>query len=111
MSGEAVRSRRKKLNLSQEELSEKAGISRPYLSQIESGTRPGSVSVLEKIAGALGIEVKEFFSTPGLSQPELEETEIELLIAFAKLDEIDRNSVLQHAKALAQVTEMKGILS
>jgi len=88
-----------------------AKLSRPYLSQIENGTRPGSLKVLGRIALALSIGLEDLISTSESSAPELDETEIVMLIAFAKLNKLDRNSVLQHARALAQVTEMKGILT
>lgn len=39
----------------QEVLARKAGISKPYLSQIETGARSGSARVLRKIAKALAV--------------------------------------------------------
>ena len=39
----------------QQELSEKIGISVPYLSQLEHGRRKGSVRVMSDIANALGV--------------------------------------------------------
>lgn len=38
------------------ELARRAGVSGPYLTQIEAGTRKASKPVLMKLAGALGIE-------------------------------------------------------
>lgn len=40
-------------------LAENAGISAPYLSQIESGARDGAVETLRKIADTLGVTVDE----------------------------------------------------
>jgi DNA-binding Xre family transcriptional regulator len=45
--------------LSGSELSDKAGISQAYLSQIESGKRSGTVATLKKIAIALGLAVDD----------------------------------------------------
>lgn len=42
-----------------QELSDKAGISKPYLSQLESGKRIGSTDVLRRIAEQLGIAVDD----------------------------------------------------
>lgn len=48
-------------NFTQEELSEKAGISSDYLSEIERGKRTPSLKRLILIADALDIEVYKFF--------------------------------------------------
>jgi transcriptional regulator with XRE-family HTH domain len=41
--------------LTQQELAERAGISKPYLSQIETGKRQGTVETLSAIARSLGV--------------------------------------------------------
>lgn len=41
--------------LTQQELADKAGISKPYLSQIESGKRQGTVETLAAVARALDV--------------------------------------------------------
>ena len=48
-------------NLTQEKLSEKAGISIDFLSLIERGKNAPSFESLEKIASALKVPVKELF--------------------------------------------------
>jgi DNA-binding XRE family transcriptional regulator len=45
--------------LSQQELAETVGISVPYLSQLETGKRKGSLVVLAKIAKALGVPLDD----------------------------------------------------
>ncbi len=45
--------------LTQRQLAQAAGISVPYLSQIESGTRKGSMTVLSAIADALGLSLDD----------------------------------------------------
>jgi DNA-binding XRE family transcriptional regulator len=42
-------------NLTQQELAGRAGISKPYLSQIETGKRQGTVETLRAIARALDV--------------------------------------------------------
>ncbi len=44
--------------LSQQELAEKVGISTPYLSQLETGKRIGSLKVLTAVANALSISLE-----------------------------------------------------
>ena len=45
--------------LTQRELAEAAGISKPYLSQIESGKRSGTTEVLSAIANALDLSLDD----------------------------------------------------
>ena len=50
---------RKEKGLSQEELSEASGLHRTYISDIERGERNVSLKNIEKIAKALGVDMKE----------------------------------------------------
>jgi ribosome-binding protein aMBF1 (putative translation factor) len=52
-----VRTLREYRGLSAADLAVRAGISRSYLSQIESGTREGTGSTLKRIASALDVDV------------------------------------------------------
>lgn len=56
-----VRQLREIKGWSQEDLSHKAGIHPTYLSGLECGRRNPTVKVLEKIAKALGVSVKDLF--------------------------------------------------
>jgi len=53
----AIKTWREYRKLAQPELAEKAGISVPYLSQLETNKRKGSLKVLSAIAKALGISL------------------------------------------------------
>ena len=44
-------------NLSAAALAEKAGISKPYLSEIETGKKPGSIDAYKAVAEALGVSL------------------------------------------------------
>jgi transcriptional regulator with XRE-family HTH domain len=59
--GLAVRTRREELGLVQEELAERAGIHRTYLSDVERGSRNVSLVNIERLAGALGLSLSELF--------------------------------------------------
>jgi len=59
--GDAVRSRREELGLTQEDLAEKAGIHRTYLSDIERGTRNVSLVNIERLADALSLSLPDLF--------------------------------------------------
>lgn len=48
---------RKHRGLTQEELAKKAGISRPYLTEIETGKKDGSLRAMKNIAKVLNVSV------------------------------------------------------
>ncbi|MCX6050814.1 MAG: helix-turn-helix domain-containing protein [Chloroflexi bacterium] len=45
--------------LTQQQLAEQAGISKPYLSQLESGKRHGTTNVLNRIAQVLNVSLED----------------------------------------------------
>ncbi len=59
--GDAVRDRREVLGMTQEDLAEKAGIHRTYVSDIERGSRNVSLINIERLAIALTIPVSGLF--------------------------------------------------
>lgn len=59
--GYAVKVRREELGLTQEDLAEKAGIHRTYLSDVERGTRNLSLLNIEKLAAALALRMSKLF--------------------------------------------------
>lgn len=60
--GEKIRSRRETLNMTQEELAAKSGVSRQTISAIENGLRDNIMTVtLAAIARALDTTVDSFF--------------------------------------------------
>ena len=56
-----VRDTRKKLNMTQAELADKTGMNRTVLGRLEKGEYEPSISQLESLAEALGLEVTSFF--------------------------------------------------
>ena len=64
--GKAIRRRRRELDLSQEELAERAGLHRNYISGIETGTRNPSLKNIEKLANALEISMARLFTDYGV---------------------------------------------
>jgi DNA-binding XRE family transcriptional regulator len=54
-----IRTYRTYRKLSVSELAEAAGISQPYLSEIEAGKKTGSVDVLKRIAAALKVDLDD----------------------------------------------------
>ena len=58
--GEKIKCERLKKSLKQYELAKKAGISNTFLSDIEVGRTSPSLKTLDKIAKALGVDIKIF---------------------------------------------------
>lgn len=60
--GKRVRKLRNNLRISQEELANLAGLDRTYITSVECGKRNISIVNIEKLANALQVSLKEFFS-------------------------------------------------
>jgi transcriptional regulator with XRE-family HTH domain len=80
--GEFIRDQRRVGHLSLRKLSEMAGISNPYLSQIERGLRKPSAEILQQIARALEISSETLYVRAGI----LEERDGADLIAEIRRD-------------------------
>lgn len=79
--GAFIRDQRQIGRISLRKLSEMAGISNPYLSQIERGLRKPSADILQQIAKALRISAETLYVRAGI----LEEREGEEDVAMAVL--------------------------
>ena len=66
--GEVLRTWRQRRGLTLRGLAEAAGVSYVTVSRIEQGRMSPTVAMLEKLAGALGIAVRDFFP-PGRPRP------------------------------------------
>ena len=64
--GSFIRSQRELAQVSVRQLAEKAGVSNPYLSQIERGLRKPSAEVLNQIAKALRVSADVLYVRAGL---------------------------------------------
>lgn len=64
--GKAIRRRRRELDLSQEELAERAELHRTYISNIERGELNPSLETMEKLVKALDINVSALFANYGI---------------------------------------------
>ena len=64
--GEFIKSQREVASMSVRRLAEMAGVSNPYLSQIERGLRRPSAEILQQLAKALKISVETLYVRAGL---------------------------------------------
>ncbi len=74
--GEFIREQRKVGHLSLRKLSDMAGISNPYLSQIERGLRKPSAEILQQIARALEISSETLYIRAGILEPRDGDTDL-----------------------------------
>jgi transcriptional regulator with XRE-family HTH domain len=75
--GEFIRDQRRNARLSLRKLSELAGISNPYLSQIERGLRKPSAEILQAIARGLRISSETLYVRAGILEQRADEHDLE----------------------------------
>ena len=68
--GRYIREQRHQAELSLRKLASQAGVSNPYLSQIERGLHEPSVRVLKAIAGALNLSAESLLQQAGMLEGE-----------------------------------------
>ncbi len=68
--GDYLRDQRVSAQLSLRQLAEQAGVSNPYLSQIERGLRRPSAQVLQQLAKALRISAEQLYVRAGIVSPD-----------------------------------------
>ncbi len=67
--GSFIRAQREAAEVSVRQLAERAGVSNPYLSQIERGLRKPSAEVLSQIAKALRLSAEVLYVRAGILEP------------------------------------------
>lgn len=68
--GGYLREQRDAAGMSLRQLAEQAGVSNPYLSQIERGLRKPSAEVLQQLAKALRISAEQIYVQAGILKPD-----------------------------------------
>ncbi len=68
--GDFIRTQREIARMSVRRLAETAGVSNPYLSQIERGLRKPSAEILQQIAKALHISAETLYERAGILDPD-----------------------------------------
>ncbi len=101
--GEFIRQQRERANLSLRRLAEKAGISNPYLSQIERGIRRPSAEILKSLSRALEISANSLYTKAGLIDEDLPPaTVFESIEADARLTADQKKVLLDMYRALVR---------
>ena len=99
--GEIIRQQRELAELSVRQFAELAGISNPYLSQIERGLRAPSQQVLDGIAKALKLSSDALYEQAGMRPPGAEPEDNAVLDAITA----DPRLTPRQRKALAEIYE------
>lgn len=112
--GDYLKEQRTTAQLSLRQLAEQAGVSNPYLSQIERGLRKPSADVLQQLAKALRISAEQLYIRAGIISPEDATTRSVELAVFSDtaLTERQKQSLLDVYSsflALNAATEEKQI--
>src|ERR1700687_5847739 len=92
--GEIVRRQRELSALSMRQFAAMAGISNPYLSQIERGLREPSEQVAEAIASALRTSVDTLYREAGIDEPIPSSAVAEAIVADPDLNARQRQALL-----------------
>jgi transcriptional regulator with XRE-family HTH domain len=94
--GTFIRDRRRDARLSLRRLSELAGVSNPYLSQIERGLRKPSADVLQQVARALEVSAESLYVRAGILDPRDGEPNLEReILRDSSLTERQKQALLE----------------
>ncbi|MFD1828828.1 MULTISPECIES: helix-turn-helix domain-containing protein [Streptomyces] len=95
--GEFLREQRRSAQLSLRQLADAAGVSNPYLSQIERGLRKPSAEILQQLARALRISAETLYVRAGILD-EREQAGLEVrsaILADTSINEQQKQVLLQ----------------
>ncbi len=93
--GEYIRDLRNSARISLRELAQRAGVSNPYLSQIERGLRKPSAEVLQQIAAALRVSTPLMYLRAGLLEQKEGQGVPAVIAADPDLDSSQKQTLIQ----------------
>ena len=103
--GSFIRSQRELAQVSVRQLAEKAGVSNPYLSQIERGLRKPSADVLNQIAKALRVSAEVLYVRAGMLEPSEPSEVRDAVIADTVITERQKQVLLDIYTSFCQQNE------
>ncbi|WP_125079258.1 helix-turn-helix domain-containing protein [Mycobacterium sp. P7213] len=106
--GSFIRSQREAAQVSMRQLADKAGVSNPYLSQIERGLRKPSADVLNQIAKALRVSAEVLYIRAGILEPSVKSEVRDAVIADAAITERQKQVLLDIYTSFVQQNEADG---
>ena len=93
--GEYIREQRETAKISLRELAKSAGVSNPYLSQIERGLRKPSAEILQQIAKGLRISAEALYIQAGILDHREASPVVDAIIADEALTERQKQVLLE----------------
>ena len=103
--GSFIRAQREAAQVSVRQLAEKAGVSNPYLSQIERGLRKPSADVLNQIAKALRVSAEVLYVQAGILEPSANSEVRDAIITDAAITERQKQVLLDIYTSFVQQNE------
>jgi transcriptional regulator with XRE-family HTH domain len=102
-----LKENRQRLNLSQPKLAELANLSTHYIASIETSRKFPTPDVLEKLAGALGIEAHELFLVSYSAKSELENLRNDIICEIKALNETLTDDITEEIKSIKREFDKK----
>jgi transcriptional regulator with XRE-family HTH domain len=103
--GSFIRTQREAAQVSVRQLAEKAGVSNPYLSQIERGLRKPSADVLNQIAKALRLSAEVLYVQAGILEPSEPSEVRDAVVADSAITERQKQVLLDIYASFRQQNE------
>jgi transcriptional regulator with XRE-family HTH domain len=106
--GDYIREQRSSAQISLRQLATLAGVSNPYLSQIERGLRKPSAEILQQIAKALRISAEALYVQAGILEERYGDSDVPAaILSDAHLAERQKQVLLELYEAYRRETEAK----
>ena len=103
--GSFIRAQREAAQVSVRQLAEKAGVSNPYLDQIERGLRKPSADVLNQIAKALRVSAEVLYVQAGILEPTASSEVRDAIITDTAITERQKQVLLDIYTSFVQQNE------
>ncbi len=100
--GTFIREQRRSARLSLRKLSDLAGISNPYLSQIERGLRKPSAEILQAIAKALRISAETLYVQAGILDENPEHDLVAEILKDPSITERQKQALIDHYRSYVE---------
>jgi transcriptional regulator with XRE-family HTH domain len=106
--GGYIRNQREQARLSLRKLAKLAGVSNPYLSQIERGLRKPSAEILQAIAKALEISSETLYVKAGILEEREHDEDLESVVARdPHLTDAQREALLEMYRSFRRLAELQ----
>ena len=104
--GAFIRDQRRAARLSLRKLSDQAGISNPYLSQIERGLRKPSAEILQAIAKALRISAETLYVRAGILDENRNHDLVAEILKDGSISERQKQVLIDIYRSFTEATDM-----